>query len=40
MLTGDIEGAHLERARLIADRILPKPVGPAVLLRELTKLLD
>jgi PAS domain S-box-containing protein len=40
MLTGDISDQHVEKARLIADRILPKPVDITVLLREMQDLLD
>ena len=39
MLTGDIAEKHVEKARLIAERILPKPVDIMVLLREIESLL-
>jgi CheY-like chemotaxis protein/two-component sensor histidine kinase len=40
MLTGDLSEKHLERAKRIADRILPKPVNINLLLREIETLLD
>lgn len=39
MLTGDIADSHVERAKQIADRILPKPVDIELLLREFDALL-
>jgi DNA-binding response OmpR family regulator len=39
MLTGDIAETHVEKARLIAERILPKPVDVVVLLHEIETLL-
>jgi len=39
MLTGDISEQHLEKARTVADRILPKPVDLSVLLREMQSLI-
>jgi PAS domain S-box-containing protein len=39
MLTGDIADRHLERARRVAERILPKPVAIDLLLREMATLL-
>ena len=39
MLTGDIADAHVQKARLIADCILPKPVDINLLLREIEALL-
>jgi two-component system, sensor histidine kinase len=39
MLTGDIADKHVEKAKLIAERILPKPVDIMVLLREIEILL-
>jgi DNA-binding response OmpR family regulator len=39
MLTGDIADAHVRKAKLIADRILPKPVDINLLLREIEILL-
>lgn len=38
MLTGDISDEHIERAKRIADRILPKPVDVDLLLREIESL--
>ncbi len=38
MLTGDISDEHIERAKRIADRILPKPVDVNLLLREMESL--
>ena len=40
MLTGDTADNHVENAKLIADRILPKPVDVNLLLREIENLLD
>lgn len=40
MLTGDIADAHVKKAMLIADRILPKPVDITLLLRDIETLLD
>ncbi len=39
MLTGDIADKHLKRARLVADRILPKPVDIDLLLDSINSLL-
>jgi two-component system CheB/CheR fusion protein len=39
MLTGDTANKHIEKAKLIADCILPKPVDVNVLLREIGALL-
>jgi CheY-like chemotaxis protein/anti-sigma regulatory factor (Ser/Thr protein kinase) len=39
MLTGDIAERHMQKARLVADRILPKPVDISLLLREFEALL-
>jgi len=39
MLTGDIADKHVQKAKMIADRILPKPVDINLLLRELEILL-
>ncbi len=39
MLTGDTAHKHVERAKLIVDRILPKPVDVNLLLREIEALL-
>jgi two-component system CheB/CheR fusion protein len=39
MLTGDIADKHIEKSKLIADRILPKPVDVMVLLHEIEDLL-
>ena len=39
MLTGDIADKHFEKARAMADRILPKPVDVNLLLREIETLL-
>ena len=39
MLTGDIADRHIEKARLVADRILPKPVDINLLLRDIEALL-
>jgi two-component system, chemotaxis family, CheB/CheR fusion protein len=39
MLTGDIADRHVAKAKLIADRILPKPVDINLLLREIETLL-
>ena len=38
MLTGDLSDEHIERAKRIADRILPKPVNVNLLLREIESL--
>jgi DNA-binding response OmpR family regulator len=40
MLTGDIANEHTDKAKLVADRILPKPVDVNALLREIKDLLD
>jgi len=40
ILTGDVANAHVDKAKLVADRILPKPVDVNALLRELKNLLD
>ena len=40
MLTGDIAEAHVKKALLVADRILPKPVDITLLLRDIEALLD
>jgi signal transduction histidine kinase len=40
MLTGDTADKHVEKARLVADRILPKPVDVNALLREIESLLN
>jgi hypothetical protein len=34
MLSGDIADKHIEKARLVADRMLPKPVDVDRLLNE------
>lgn len=39
MLTGDTANKHVEKAKLIADCILPKPMDVNFLLREIEKLL-
>lgn len=39
LLTGDMVDNHLEKAKVIADRILPKPVDVSVLLRHMAALL-
>jgi hypothetical protein len=39
MLTGDTANKHVERAKLVVDRILPKPVDVNLLLREIEALL-
>jgi len=39
ILTGDIADGHVAKAKLIADRILPKPVDVNLLLREIETLL-
>ena len=39
MLTGDIADRHVEKAKLVADRILPKPVDINLLFREIEALL-
>ena len=39
MLSGDISDKHVEKARLIADRMLPKPVDVNLLLEELETLI-
>ena len=39
LLTGDIAHRHLENAKAMADRILPKPVEINLLLREMASLL-
>jgi PAS domain S-box-containing protein len=39
MLTGDIADQHVKKARRVAERILPKPVDIALLLRDMTELL-
>jgi PAS domain S-box-containing protein len=39
MLTGDIADSHVAKAKLIAERILPKPVDINLLLREMETLL-
>jgi CheY-like chemotaxis protein len=39
ILTGDIDQKHIERARLLADRILPKPVDIGLLLSEMDQLI-
>jgi PAS domain S-box-containing protein len=39
MLTGDIAEDHVESARVVADRILPKPVDISLLLHEIDTLL-
>jgi hypothetical protein len=39
LLAGDTANKHIEKAKLIADRILPKPVDANVLLREIDALL-
>lgn len=38
ILTGDVDRKHIEKARLLADRILPKPVDIGVLLSEMGQL--
>jgi two-component system CheB/CheR fusion protein len=40
MLTGDTAHDHVDKAKAVADRILPKPVNVDVLLREMVKLLN
>jgi PAS domain S-box-containing protein len=40
MLTGDIADKHLRQAKLVADRILPKPVDVALLLSCMSALLE
>jgi PAS domain S-box-containing protein len=40
MLTGDTADKHVEKAKLVADRILPKPVDVNALLREIESLLN
>jgi len=40
MLTGDTADKHVEKAKLVADRILPKPVDVNALLREIKSLLN
>ncbi len=40
MLTGDISDKHVAQARLIVDRIMPKPVDINLLLREIEGLLS
>jgi CheY-like chemotaxis protein len=39
MLTGDIADKHVAQAKLIVDRIMPKPVDANLLLREIETLL-
>ncbi len=39
ILTGDLSEQHMKKAKLIADRILPKPVNLNLLLREFEALL-
>lgn len=39
MLTGDLADTHVKKAKLIADRLLPKPVDINLLLREIDALL-
>jgi PAS domain S-box-containing protein len=39
ILTGDINDRHVQKARLVADRIMPKPVDANLLLREIEGLL-
>jgi len=39
LLTGDIADKHLQKAKAMADRILPKPLDVNVLLREMAALL-
>jgi two-component system, sensor histidine kinase len=39
ILTGDIDQKHIEKARLVADRILPKPVDIGLLLSEMDRLI-
>jgi hypothetical protein len=39
MLSGDISDKHVEKARLIADRMLSKPVDVNLLLKELETLI-
>lgn len=39
ILTGDIADRHVKKAKLIADRLLPKPVDINLLLREIKVLL-
>jgi CheY-like chemotaxis protein len=39
LLTGDIADEHVEKAKSIADRILPKPVDVSVLLGHMAALL-
>jgi PAS domain S-box-containing protein len=40
MLTGDIADRHLEKAKLVAERILPKPVNIGTLLDGMRALLE
>jgi PAS domain S-box-containing protein len=40
MLTGDIADKHLRKAKLVADKILPKPVDIALLLSCMSSLLE
>ena len=40
MLTGDTADKHVEKVKLVADRILPKPVDVNALLREIKSLLN
>lgn len=39
MLTGDIADRHVAKAKLVVDRIMPKPVDVNLLLREMAILL-
>lgn len=39
MLNGDIADRHVEKAKLIADRMLPKPLDIDLLLNEMRTLL-
>ena len=40
LLTGDIADGHLEKAKAVADRVLPKPVDLNLLLRHMSALLN
>jgi two-component system CheB/CheR fusion protein len=40
MLTGDIADRHVAQAKLVVDRIMPKPVDVNLLLREIEFLLE
>lgn len=40
LLTGDIADKHLEKAKAVADQVLPKPVDVLLLLRHMSALLN